>query len=82
MMSQGPRRSHFIAVAVDVLQILARPGVAGVAAVGREEKNKILLPCFSLYLSDRTLIKRRRRKAHRKSPEFTAGSCPFPLTGG
>lgn len=38
MMSQQPRRSHFIVVAVDVLQILARLEVVGVVALSGEKK--------------------------------------------
>lgn len=38
MMSQQPRHSHFIVVAVDVLQILARLEVVGVVALSGEKK--------------------------------------------
>lgn len=45
MMSQQPRRSHFIVVAVDVLQIPARLGVVGIGSVGGGE---FFGPFFSL----------------------------------
>lgn len=50
MMSQQPRRCHFIVVAVDVLQILVRSGLLGIGSVGggrREGKKCLFFPSFS-----------------------------------